>query len=246
MLHSNFQTAHDEQKSMQAVSYQEKFICIDNIGQVNAPHITTCLDEENDNYHYVIVVLQGTLDITVNGNRLALHANNYLSITPFTHIAIGASAAKIFMLAVQHHIMSDIFESIDFHVALSEQWYVYHHFHLTVRETDVLLNDYLRLKHEMQRQNYTLQEYAIRAGMAILISHICSISEATQKSKETKLTRQETLFYQFLDLLDQQYLEHRSLKHYATLLHTTPKHLSQITMEMARRNASKVIEEYVV
>lgn len=62
----------------------------------------------------------------------------------------------------------------------------------------------------------------------------------------TVKSRRETLFRQFIELLNQHHNEERSVGFYADKMHITPKYMSSLMKEMTGRTAAEWIDEYVI
>jgi AraC-like DNA-binding protein len=70
--------------------------------------------------------------------------------------------------------------------------------------------------------------------------------EDNKEINHYKNTRQEQIFKKFLDMLDVNYANQRSVNYYANSLNITPKYLSSTTMAFTGLPASKIIDNFVV
>ena len=72
----------DQIKDMYFSSFEDKYIIMDNLDEKSDPIIHTCEEKYNSDYVYVIIVLRGTMHITVGNTDIEVHANEYIAIMP--------------------------------------------------------------------------------------------------------------------------------------------------------------------
>ena len=208
-------TAEDVTANTSYLSFKDKYIYIDNLDSKDG--LVKAVDSFfNANYSIVITVVQGSMDIVVDGTLVKMKPNDYISIMPCTTVEIQESRAIFFCHMVQASLMMDIYNHIGFETSIRHNSFCFHYHHFLPEHIARLKEVYLLQKAEMFRPNYLMKEFVFRA------------------------------FNQFLDLLNDHYNKERSVQFYAGKIGITSKYLSSITTEFAQLPASNVIDQYVV
>ena len=223
-----------------------KFICAGNISQGSDSKL--CGNDMMCNEHYccAIAVVQGTLNIIVNGIRLKLKANDYLSIMPYTNIEVLNSRCNFFTMKIEAYIIHDIYESIGLSLGVDNGCYTFNHYHLTPRQINTLIHDYLQLKSDISDPAWRyMRTDLIKARMSAFLAHKSSITDHLEPISHYDDSDSSRLFRQFLELLNAEYRSQRSVQYYSDRLGIQPKNLSAATVKYTGKTASKVIDEYV-
>lgn len=109
----------------------------------------------------------------------------------------------------------------------------------------------LRLYHYIDllsnKPNYSLvadrEDWVYHISMSIIyeLSHL--FHTTLKDFNPHRASRQNALFYEFLIMLSQQYLEHRDVDYYAGQLAVTPRHLSRVVKQKTGHSCSHWIKE---
>lgn len=95
-----------------------------------------------------------------------------------------------------------------------------------------------------------LQEEIIKGHLQAMLFNVYSqyimTSEQDSKEKQPKLTRQQDIFNQFMELLQAHYTKERNINYYAEKLCITPRYLSRIIHTVSGHFASEHIDLFVV
>ena len=86
----------------------------------------------------------------------------------------------------------------------------------------------------------------VRAYNNLFLSFLLNVLQVDTKIKGKATSRQENIYRNFIDLLNQYASSEREVQFYAEKLNITPKYLSNITQTYSGKNASTWITEYVV
>lgn len=245
-MDSEYINIEDFDTSSYFSSYKNKYIIFDNLSTKKEPIVNESKLIHNDIYVYVIVVVNGTLNITINSTELQIHSNEYLTIMPCTEFQIKNSRCLYFAYAQQAYLVNAIYKNIGVKRDYYTHCFTFHHHHFTPDQIDKFKTIYLRCKREHEKENNPMKEFAIRATILTYYSQILTLLEYNPEISHVKDTKKEQLFKNFLDLLDQYYLHNRSVNFYAKQLNITPKYLSSTTTSLSGMSASRIIYSYVV
>ena len=240
------QSIHASNPGLFFTILQQNYYCCDNMQRLNDPKINPCSTIYNDNYHCVISVQHGTMNLVINGQEVKLKSNDFLVIMPFTRIEVLTSFCSFFTCAITNYIALDIYNKIGTPITISENCYTFHHYHFHPQQTDMIVNDYLRLKNIMLRQETSLHEEMLKAGIGIFFAHMFSFIAVTNKIEYKSPIFLRQVFDKFLLALSQHYATERKVEFYANLLGVPSKHITTATNRYAEKTASRVINEYVI
>lgn len=193
------------------------------------------------------IVLQGSLNLRVNGLDLMLRPNDYLVIMPCTTIQVMDSRCIFFSHAVQAHVIFDLYEQVKVDIPMQKRAFSLRMYHLSTAQIDRLKEIHHILKREMLRDDYPMKELSLRA---ITKMNIIAMLEATDAAPMAMLipypmSNPRKIFEQFIDLLDAYYTHERSVQFYAKRLGVSAKYLSMISQNLVGKSASVVISQYV-
>jgi AraC-like DNA-binding protein len=238
-------TAEDVTANTSYLSFKDKYIYIDNLDSKDG--LVKAVDSFfNANYSIVITVVQGSMDIVVDGTLVKMKPNDYISIMPCTTVEIQESRAIFFCHMVQASLMMDIYNHIGFETSIRHNSFCFHYHHFLPEHIARLKEVYLLQKAEMFRPNYLMKEFVFRALIVVYLTYLYHVKSTFGEIILGKNSRQRTMFNQFLDLLNDHYNKERSVQFYAGKIGITSKYLSSITTEFAQLPASNVIDQYVV
>ena len=227
-------------------SFEDKYIIFDNLEKKTEPIIPHRNEVYNSLYVYVIVVLNGTLNINVNSTELQIHSNEYLTIMPCTKFRVKESRCTYFAYATQAYLTNTIYNQIGMLRDLYTHCFTFHHHRFNHEQTQRFKSVYLMAQREHERMNFTMKEPAIRATHMAYYSQLHCFLENNQEINHYKNTRQEQIFKEFLNLLDINYTHDRAVNFYAKKMNITPKYLSSTTIAFTGISASKIIDDFVV
>ena len=95
----------------ECVKYEDKFILADNLNQADEPKIMNNTTVSNEQYRCSVIVVQGALNMVINGISLRVKANEYLTVMPYTSIEIKSSRCKFICIKIEAYIIHDIFNT---------------------------------------------------------------------------------------------------------------------------------------
>ncbi len=227
-------------------SYEDNYFCADNFGQTNDPKTKPCDAVHNNEYFVRIGIIQGSMNVKVNGVEIKLKSNDHIIITPFTNVEILESRCKFFLSATKAFIALDLYTHMGLQIGVRKGCYTCHHYHLHTQQMDVLQKDYTRIKQALLKDVPIKKEDLIKARQSIYSSHVLSFTEHVTEIPHEKDTVAAKVFKQFLTLLDADYMKERSVQYYAKKIGIQAKNLSTATFNITGKTASHIIDDYVV
>lgn len=227
-------------------SFQKNYHCFDNLQMRNDPKINPFSTVYNESYHIVVSVQHGTMNLIINGQEVRLKSNDFLIIMPFTKIEVLTSFCSFFGCAITNYIALDIYNKIGTPDNITENCYTFHHYHFHPQQTEMMLDDYLRLKGITLRQATSLHEEMLKSAIGIFLSHMFSFIAVTSKIEYKSPLYLRQVFDKFLFALSQNYATERKVEFYAKQLDVPTKHITAATNHYAEKTASRVINEYVI
>ncbi len=227
-------------------SFEGKYIIFDNLDTKAEPLIKARDVFQNSLYVYVIVVVQGTLNIRVNSTDLQIHSNEYLTIMPCTTYQLQDSRCLYFVYATQSYIINSIYKIMDIKRDLYTHCFTFHHHRFPLEQVTRMKQTYQRVKREHERKDFFMKEFTIRSMLITYYAQLYSILPDAPEITYTQDSRQANIFKRFIEILDKNYTKERSVNFYAEQVKITPKYLSATTSAIAGVSASKIIDDYVV
>ncbi len=245
MIETKKLSAQDFTEDTSYLSYKDKYTYIDNLDSKDGT-VKGIASFFNANYSIVITVVQGSMDLIVDGTSIKMKPYDYISIMPCTIVEVRESRAIFFCHVVQAGLMMDIYNHIGFKTSIRHNSFCFHYHHFMPEHINRLKEVYLRQKAEMLRPDYLMKEFVLRALITVYLSYLYHIKITNGEIMLVRENRQKSMFNQFLDLLNDYYDKERSVQFYADKIGITSKYLSTITTEFAQLPASNVIDQYVV
>lgn len=245
MIETKNLSSQDFTEDTSYLSYKDKYTYIDNLDSKDGT-VKGIASFFNANYSIVITVVQGSMDLIVDGTSIKMKPYDYISIMPCTIVEVRESRAIFFCHVVQAGLMMDIYNHIGFKTSIRHNSFCFHYHHFMPEHINRLKEVYLRQKAEMLRPDYLMKEFVLRALITVYLSYLYHIKITNGEIMLVRENRQKSMFNQFLDLLNDYYDKERSVQFYADKIGITSKYLSTITTEFAQLPASNVIDQYVV
>lgn len=227
-------------------SYEGKYNIMDNLDEKGDPVIHAREEIYNSEYVYVTVVLRGTLNLIISGTPIEMKANEYLAVMPCMSVTVLESRCVYFTFLTSSYLMDDLYKRINVHNQLHYHAFKFRHLRFTTEQIAMLLDGYKRVKREHQQEEYPMKELVLRAYSAAYCAKLFSIIDTAERIRYTKNSRQYKFFNEFLDLLNDNHKQERSVQFYAEKLYITPKYLSTIVHKFTGLTASQAIDQYII
>lgn len=230
----------------QRLDFKERYTIVDNLDLKTEPRTSGDYEIYNTKYTFNIVVMRGTLHLTVNKQEVELKSNEMLIVRPFIRFKLHESTAIFFVIVVKNELCNEIYEHCTVSRDVQIRSFCFHHYRFNQDIIDILLNDYLTLKEEMKLDDYKMKELALRSIFSVFVSHLYSFRVPQFEIPYPIRNHQEQIYNKFLNQLSLYYRKERSVRFYAEKLNVAPKYLSTVVRHFTEYSASTVIDLYVV
>ena len=239
-----------------AILFGEK--CVKNVGYIDN-YIFACEIEGGDHityskprrpkYHLVILVLEGTLRIIVNGKEYKYGKNTYTNLPVWADIyeIEYNSGFRALVTATDKTVIEDIFRNRnpfppDFRLRIG------HSFGgeiLSEKDIQTLAFDVRNLIVSLNNKEHFFAEELTYSYFYILLTDMADMMwrryGKEEPSHHTDMKRSESILRDFLSLLQKHIKEEVELDFYAEQLCVSKKYLSMIVKEKTRVSAGKLI-----
>lgn len=118
-------------------------------------------------------------------------------------------------------------------------------FGLRADEADNIITYFNMIQQKVQTVSHNFRRDVVRSLMAAMIYDISHVMYDVQQGTERKQTRAESIFTDFIRLLEQNFRTERRVAWYGEQLCITPKYLSETVKGISRRTPNEWIDKYV-
>ena len=221
----------------------------DNLDGMNPAEMLLSDHTEFINRQTVCVgILAGELEVKVDGNLHVMKANSFNYIAE--HSVVQASQASdhlaFFCFSVNHDLLIDVFKDMGLAFKMPSNYKRYVGREHTVAEMKYRLALYNELRDELHCVHPDYQKHIAQSYLCILFSNDFSLFEEELPDSNKAISRQHTLFRDFVDLLATYSDREREVQFYARQLGISSKYLSALCIEYSGKNASSWIDDYVI
>ncbi len=119
-------------------------------------------------------------------------------------------------------------------------------FHLTEEEQSNLLLYVNLLKQKIGATNHHFRHDIVRSLLQALIYDMGETIARIENNTENKKSRAESIYIEFMTLVERDCRTERRVSQYAQALHITPKYLAEIVKAVSQRTPNDWIDDYVV
>lgn len=198
----------------------------------------------------VIVVLDGKLEITINGNDYKFESNVLCDIAKLHtcgnismsedcrgyHVVLSADFTKEIMTSIQKISISTFLSRYSYPVEM-----------LNSEESNLLEDRVLRIINSVKREGHNFHRDLIKNDVRSFILEMMNIiskrNNVIQIEKDRGMHNKNKLVGKFIFLLDEHCKEERNVEFYADKLCVDPKHLSRILKSFNGKPATAWIAE---
>lgn len=118
-------------------------------------------------------------------------------------------------------------------------------FGLRTDEADTLITYFRLIQTKVENLNHNFRRDITRSLMAAMIYDISHVMYDVQQGSTRKQTRAETIFTEFISLVEQNFRTERRVSWYGEQLCITPKYLSETVKSISKRTPNEWIDKYV-
>lgn len=118
-------------------------------------------------------------------------------------------------------------------------------FGLRADEVDNLITYFKMIQAKVETLNHNFRRDVVRSLMAAMIYDISHVMYDVQQGGARKQTRAESIFTEFIRLVEQNFRTERRVSWYGEQLCITPKYLSETVKAISKRTPNEWIDKYV-
>ena len=118
-------------------------------------------------------------------------------------------------------------------------------FGLRIDEVESLMSYFQKIQSKVEAQEHTFRRDVVRSLLAAMIYDIGHVMYGVQQGGAKKQTRAESIFTEFIRLVEQNYRSERRVSWYGEQLNITPKYLYGVVKQVSHRTPTDWIDDYV-
>lgn len=200
------------------------------------------------NFQELLYIESGTGEHSIDNQTLELRPHTfYVIVKGQVHFFMKEFDAQGYLIRFTDEFLTDFpDQSWNHHLALFSNIATYHT--LSVDQKDVA--DFESLLAQMVKEQERQEEFGtyeiLRHQLNVLLFKLERVRRTLSREKDISSHYQDTVFQDFISLLEERYQETHDVNHYAELLHISPRQLSDIVKSMLGKTAKQVIEDRLV
>ena len=102
------------------------------------------------------------------------------------------------------------------------------------------------MKVKLQQEDNPFRSFALKAYSYVLCSTALEFFIDKPIEKISNNDHPMDLYNQFIELVQKDFRQHRSIKHYAEVLNISPKYFSMLIKKVSGKSAGEWIDEYIM
>lgn len=228
----------------------DEFLMIDNLS--NGPVI-----EKNDSVflHYpiktnnntVYFCVSGSLKVKINLNEYRIGTNDTLTVLAgcVMELLDATEDARIAVISFSDKYFTP-FDHMEEFMGISNMIYNNPLIHLSEDSMQECIEIYSKMKAKLQQEDNPFRRFAIKAYSYVLCSTALEQLVRKPVEKISNSDRPMDLYNRFMDLLQQNFRRHRTIKYYADELNISPKYFASLVKKVSGKTAGEWIDEYVL
>lgn len=227
-----------------------EFLMIDNLG--NAPVI----DEMDSvflrypvkaNNNIVYFCVNGSLTIKINLTEYKVETNDTLTILAgcVTELLHATNDARIAVISFSNKYFTP-FDHMEEFMGIGNMVYNSPLIHLSEDTMRECIEIYLKMKAKLQQEDNPFRRFAIKAYSYVLCSTALEQLVRKPAEKISNSDRPMDLYNRFMDLLQKDFRQHRTIRYYAEALNISPKYFARLIKKVSGKTAGEWIDEYIL
>ena len=196
-----------------------------------------------------ILIVSGGINVKINledfearaGDAITVFKGNigeFCSLLPDTRMAVIAFSDEFF----------NVVKNIDMALSIQQQIYTNPVLHLDRGFIDEALDIYRRMKSKLAETDNFFREGALHGYTQVLMYNAYDYFTKMNNNVEdtSEYNRNHEIYKRFMQAVQKNYMQERSITYYADLLCISPKYLSQVIKNVTGRLAGEWIRDYVI
>ena len=196
-----------------------------------------------------ILIVSGGINVKINledfearaGDAITVFKGNigeFCSLLPETRMAVIAFSDEFF----------NVVKNIDMALFIQQHIYTNPVLHLDRGFIDEALDIYKRMKSKLAETDNLFREGALHGYTQVLMYNSYNYFTKMKNNVEdtSEYNRNQEIYKRFMQAVQKNYMQERSITYYADLLCISPKYLSQVIKNVTGRLAGEWIRDYVI
>ena len=194
------------------------------------------------------ICLETEGEIEVDGQMIKFEKNHYIALLPNQVVKMVKGHfenSKVIFICLSSKLFEELLQSIPEMLQLF--------FYIRQNQSAELPEEYvtwMRKVHrnildEMKNTDNLFRRQTARALITAVFYKMCDVYGKLIVRSE-RVNRKDDLFRKFLQLLNDNYLEHKNVGWYAEQLYITPKYMSMVIKDVSGQTANDWIQSYIV
>lgn len=228
-----------------------KLAIIDNLEEKNSEHI-----EQKDksfpiqlDMNVCFLCTSGQIDLEIDLTKYTLHEGDAAMILTgsFLRVIGIKDSARIAFIAINSDFLKYVgnVKTVIEHVNKVKRMPVSHMDPDMMEESLMIYNE---IKKKLSNPDFRFKEEVAKSYIQIMLCNFFDrfvLKNETTEEQAPK-SRKEELFTNFIKLVKDNYLNHRSISFYADILCVSPKYLSSVVHKVSGKYATDWINQYVI
>lgn len=195
-----------------------------------------------------IICQEGTCEYSIDTRQMEMVKNSHLIIFPGQTVHVHRISEDFKCLVVclskeqAQQIINQMQDVVPLFVYIRQHPLAY----LTSEQVEWGRNFANLMLQQLRSKDNLYRQQALISMLKTLYYTATSIYGTLLASTPLRNSRQEDIFVQFVQLLEDNYQEHRDVNFYAEKMSVTPKYLSTVIKSVSGRAASACIDSYVI
>lgn len=225
------------------LAFTEDFALCDDIRQMPNPLTPTRL-----RIAIFGVCLESGGEVEVDSQIIKFEKNRYIAMLPNQVVKMEKGHfenSKVLFVCLSNKMFEETMQSVPELLPLF--FYIREHPCSELPEGDVewIKNFHRQILEEMNMTDNLFRLQTSRALLTAMFYKMCDIY-GRRILRPEQLNRKDDLFRKFLQLLNDNFLEHKNVGWYADQLYITPKYMSMVIKEVSGQTANDWIQSYIV
>lgn len=191
----------------------------------------------------------GQIDLEIDLNMYTLHEGDAAMILTgsFLRVIRIKDSARIAFIAINSDFLKYVgnVKTVIEHVNKVKRMPVSHMEPDMMEENLMIYNE---IKKKLSNPDYRFKEEVAKSYIQIMLCNFfdCFVLKNETTEEQAPKSRKEELFKNFIKLVKDNYLNHRSITFYADKLCVSPKYLSSVVHKVSEKYATDWINQYVI
>ena len=196
---------------------------------------------------FSIHIVRGEMQLIVNTEEVTLKACQVLTIMPdsvFQKVSVTPDV-KYFCFTMSPDLHDNLLQGVSITASLPDRYARFYQIQGDLRSVQQALQVYNIIKRELQDPDSPTKRLVIERYCEVLFLKNVHMFRDNQPKQPSSLTRKEQILREFLNLLETNFKQERSIGFYASQLCLTPKYLSSVIKDVSGKHCSQWIDEHV-